>query len=381
MHTTHSKAMRNYMLENGYFTKIVHFNEGRIFKGVNVATVVFKYIKCSDQAINSTKEIAINKCSSVRRIQPQYLDAMLHNDNIEYVESFSIPQFVKDEPWVMEKSKTKQELENFEKCCTKSMVLADGSTEQHINRLKAYCRVANGMVSGLDKVFCLPKDLELDANEESAVLKVIKARDLAPYYAGAAQSYFFVNSSLSEEAFKTQYPNMSKYIGVYKDQLKARYLMSDEIKYWEWAFPRNYHLLTNSTSEFKDQRIFVPCKERISNKNYFRFAIVGNDYFPTQDVTAILPYKTTKESVEYIVAFLNQPIVFNWLRTYGIVKGNIVEFSYNPVSSIPFLAIDWQNPEQVHLHDDITLAVKNLGHNPSDEAIAHINELFRQLLN
>jgi adenine-specific DNA-methyltransferase len=61
MHTTHSKAMRNYMLENGYFTKIVHFNEGRIFKGVNVATVVFKYIKCSDEGINATKEIAINK--------------------------------------------------------------------------------------------------------------------------------------------------------------------------------------------------------------------------------------------------------------------------------------------------------------------------------
>lgn len=379
MHTTHSRAMRNYMLDNGYFTKIVHFNEGRIFKGVNVATVVFKYVK-GTPADSSNQAIAINKCSSVRRIQPEYLEAMLNNDNIEYVESFLIPQFVKDSPWVMEGCQAKQELENFEKSCTQEIVLGDGARVAQLKRLKDYCRVANGMVSGLDKVFCLPKDLELDANEQSSVLKVIKARELAPYYAGAKQSYFFVKSSLSEGDFKLQYPNLSKYLGVFKDQLKSRYLMNEDVKYWEWAFPRNYHLLTNTSSEFKEQRIFVPCKERISNKNYFRFAIVDKDSYPTQDVTAILPYSTTRESVEYIVAFLNQPIVFNWLRTYGIVKGNIVEFSYNPVSSIPFLAIDWQKPEQVRLHEEITQAVKAMVDTPQEEAIAHIQELFKQLL-
>lgn len=46
-----------------------------------------------------------------------------------------------------------------------------------------------------------------------------------------------------------------------------------------------------------EKRIFVPCKERISNrsngrKNYFRFALVEGGIFPTQDVTAI--FKKTK---------------------------------------------------------------------------------------
>lgn len=37
----------------------------------------------------------------------------------------------------------------------------------------------------------------------------------------------------------------------------------------------------------EEKRIFVPCKERISNKDYFRFALVDEGVFPTQDVTAI----------------------------------------------------------------------------------------------
>lgn len=383
MHTTHSRAMRNYMLENGYFTKLVHFNEGRIFKGVNVATVVFKYVKCSDLNFCKQQSIAINKCSSVRKVQSGYLEAMLNNDNIEYVESFSIPQFKSNEPWVMESQKLKQKLARFEERCVVKVVQDNEQTEiKHLNTLGEFCRVANGMVSGLDNAFCIPTKTTLNKKEQDSVLKIIKAREISPYKIGQTEDYYFINNCFTEQQFRNDYPNFAAYIDYndLKDKLNSRYLMNSDTKFWEWSFPRNMKFFINADGQFKDRRIFVPCKERISNKNYFRFAIAARNYYPTQDVTAILPKAETLESIEYIVAFLNQSIVFDWLKTYGIVKGNIVEFSYKPVSSIPYLAIDWQNEEEVRIHDEITNLVHSLDTNLNKDVITQINNLFQKLL-
>ena len=45
LNTTHSITLRNYMLQNGYFEKIYHFNETPIFEKVTVSIIIFKYIK------------------------------------------------------------------------------------------------------------------------------------------------------------------------------------------------------------------------------------------------------------------------------------------------------------------------------------------------
>ena len=48
--------------------------------------------------------------------------------------------------------------------------------------------------------------------------------------------------------------------------------------------------------------------------------------------------------------------MFNLLR--DLVKGNIVEFSEKPISSIPFRAIDWHNKKEVILHNEIVKLCK-----------------------
>jgi adenine-specific DNA-methyltransferase len=45
MNTTHSITLRNYMVQNGYFEEIYHFNETPIFDKVSVSIVIFKFIK------------------------------------------------------------------------------------------------------------------------------------------------------------------------------------------------------------------------------------------------------------------------------------------------------------------------------------------------
>ena len=125
----------------------------------------------------------------------------------------------------------------------------------------------------------------------------------------------------------------------------------------------------------------MPCKERISNKNHFRFALVDKGIFPTQDVTAIFKKHYVKESIEYFLAYLNNPIVFDWLKCNGIVKGNIVEFSEKPIASIPFRVIDWANNEEVALHESITNATKQFLETKQESILDNINELFIRLFN
>jgi adenine-specific DNA-methyltransferase len=147
------------------------------------------------------------------------------------------------------------------------------------------------------------------------------------------------------------------------------------MNFWEWVFLRNFNLFSRA-----EERIFVPCKERISNKNYFRFSLVAGGVFPTQDVTAIFRKPKTKESLEYILAYLNSPFVFDWLKCNGIVKGNIVEFSEKPIASIPFRVINWNNSEECALHDTITGLSKQYIETRNDGYLKDINYSIKQLI-
>ncbi len=81
------------------------------------------------------------------------------------------------------------------------------------------------------------------------------------------------------------------------------------------------------------------------------------------------------------MAYLNNPIIFDWLKCNGIVKGNIVEFSEKPISSIPYRIIDWTNSKEVALHKAITLKTKQFIENKKEKYLTEINLLFNELFN
>lgn len=70
-------------------------------------------------------------------------------------------------------------------------------------------------------------------------------------------------------------------------------------------------------------------KKEFQKKSNFRFSLVDEFIYPTQDVTALYKKENVKESIEYITAYLNSKAVFLWMKYKGVVKGNVVEFSEN----------------------------------------------------
>ncbi|MFR9593661.1 MAG: restriction endonuclease, partial [Rikenellaceae bacterium] len=164
-------------------------------------------------------------------------------------------------------------------------------------------------------------------------------------------------------------------LDLHREKLSKRYNYGKDLKIWEFAFPRNKALFDK-----KAKRIFIPCKERISKKRYFRFTLANENVFPLQDVTGILQKSNCRESIEYVLAFLNNERVFNWLIYNGIVKGDIVEFSEAPLASIPYRPINWNDDTEVLIHNDIVNNVKAYISSKEDIYIDQINNNFNMLL-
>lgn len=364
MNTTHSATLRNYMCQNGYFTEIYHFKETPLFEKVTASFVIFKYIK-SKTTKDSIKLYRYNK--------EKGLPSREELSERSCFEILAIPHFQENSRWVLATKNTQEKLARFEENCIKP---SSNLFESELYRIGDFCDIGNGMVSGLDAAFQIKDTALLNTDENSALISVFKAKDLCPYKNKTMTKYIFIQEDMTNAVFKAKYPHFEEHFRPYLEKLSNRYNYNREIPYWKFVFPRNQKLF-----ERKEDRIFIPCKERISHKHFFRFCFAPQGVYPTQDVTAIFKKSKTKESLEYILAYLNNERVFEWLCLNGIVKGAIVEFSEFPIASIPFRPINWNSESEVDLHDKITNEVKQYLATSSNRNIETINALFNVMFN
>ena len=378
MNTTHSISLRNFMVSNGYFEEIYHFNETPIFDKVTVSIVIFKFVKGK----NPTEKINVAKFYANQKLTAETLEKLKYQGDLKDAEYLQVSQFKSNERWLLQSDEVREELRILEKNCLKknqnTLLNLFNDKKLEFHTIGDFCDIGNGLVSGLDKAF-QADGIPLNEEEKRATLNVVKAKDLKPFFAGNITKYIFLDDGLEEIDFIKTYPNFHFHFQKYKEDLGKRYQYNRKINYWEWVFLRNFNLFKSN-----QKRIFVPCKERISyrgdgRKNYFRFALVENNIFPTQDVTAIFKKANTKESIEYILAYLNNPFIFDWLKCNGIVKGNIVEFSEKPIASIPFRLIDWNNSSEIFWHNKITTLTQQYLETKKQTDLDEINDSFNQL--
>ena len=363
MNTTNSITLRNYMCENGYIEEIYHFKETPLFEKVTASFIIFKFVK-SQKHNNSIRLFKYNKEKGIPTKEELYSRCCF---DIE-----EIPQFEKNSRWILATEEIQNELKKIEEGCKKQDELF--SAEYY--KIGEFCDIGNGMVSGLDSAFQIKDLSELNEAEKAVLINVLKAKDLEPYRSVSNTKYIFIQEEISVEDFEKKYPHFVSHFSPNIEKLEKRYNYNKTIQYWEFVFPRNQKLF-----ERKESRIFIPCKERISNKNHFRFCYAPEGVYPTQDVTAIFRKDHCKESIEYLLAYLNNKRVFNWLAYNGIVKGAIVEFSEAPIASIPYRPINWNDKYEVNIHDEITSEVKLYLKDGASLHIVNINNLYNNLFN
>lgn len=351
LNTTHAATTRAYLLAHGVLEAVYLFGEAPFFAGASVSTVVFKYVKR-----RGSQPLAVVRCAEQRRWTPALLAALRRAEPLPGVSYFELPQFKGGESWVLQPAAEAAAFRHYERQCAPPASESGAQTSLFAPRT-AYtcvgdlCHVANGMVSGLDAAFQLPNDLALNDLEAKFIITVAKAKHLAPFAPTGAVRYLLLPTGAvaSEQELAAHYPAFFAHLAPYRTQLAARYAYPTPAAYWEWSFLRNHALLARP-----EPRLLVPCKERVTNKDYFRFAYAEAGIFATQDVTALVLKPGVRESLPYVLAMLNHPRVFAWLSANGVVKGGIVEFSEKPINSIPLRRIDWQVAREVALHAAIT---------------------------
>lgn len=363
MNTTHSITLRNYMCENGFIEEIYHFKETPLFEKVTASFIIFKFVK-SKAHKETIRLYKYNKEKGLPTKEELYSKSCF---NLE-----KIPQFQKNSRWILATEEIQNDLKLFEEGCKKAIDLFNFE----FNRIGDFCDIGNGMVSGLDSAFQIKDMEEFNKEEKNVFIDVLKAKDLGAYKNISCTKYIFIQENISKEDFEKKYPHFASHFSPYMEKLEGRYSYNRDIPYWEFVFPRNQKLF-----ERNEPRIFIPCKERISNKNYFRFCYAPKGVYPTQDVTAIFKKSTCNESIEYLLGYLNNKRVFEWLVFNGIVKGSIVEFSEAPIASIPYRPINWNNVDEIKIHDEITREVKLYLEDDSSMHIDNINNLFNKLFN
>lgn len=356
--TKHALELRRFMLEYGGFEKIIRFHETPVFPKVNSSIMIFHYRKNI-----KPKEIQVWQCESRIKLNDENLIGLETLPNTKY---FTICQFDQAENWLFADKSESNKIRRLEQNCN---IYSNGYVT-----IGDICDIGNGMVSGLDKAFQTTLNGVHTPDEYAASIKVAKARNLKPYCVNQTTDYIFVQDNYSEVEFAKRFPHFYHDLQPYRDQLGKRYSYGKNLAYWQWAFLRNYALFSRP-----ERRILVPCKERITHKTHFRFALAEADIYPTQDVTALFKKAGTRESLEYIVAYLNQSSVFHWLKHKGVVKGGIVEFSEKPLASIPFRQINWQNTQEKEIHECITLSVKNYSESMDVGHLKVIREQFKKL--
>ena len=81
--------------------------------------------------------------------------------------------------------------------------------------------------------------------------------------------------------------------------------------------------------------------------------MVDEKYLLTQDVTSIFINKELKEDIRYILGFLNSSVVKKWIFINNNNRGNVLEFSEEPLKNIPIKLIDWKNKSEIKIYDKI----------------------------
>jgi adenine-specific DNA-methyltransferase len=371
MNTQHSMGTREFLLQNGYFEKIIHLNESNIFDGVTSSFIIFKFIKGN---ASNREPIQISKVGMAKRHSRKTLQKIFSENSFEI--NFEVPQFSRVESWSLIDAETGEALSRWEEAAKKSDPNLNFLDNDMYLTLGDVAEIANGMVSGLDSAFKIPPEVELTDIEESLTLDVVKGSDMSQFSYSRITKYIFAEDKFETwEQFHADCPNFANLLTPYLPKLEKRYSYGRDLKPWQWAFLRSYNRLSRDMD-----KIFIPCKERISSKNYIRFSIVPGNIFPTQDVTAIMIRPEIKESIYYLAAILNSKNVFEWVRHKGTVKGNVAEFSKRPLAAIPIKLINWNDKFEVAAHDELSRQAQEMIGSPSNSVRMEMEAIIESLI-
>jgi len=358
MNTLHAKNLRKLLINQGRLQTMIEFGEAQLFPGVATDIIIFKFIKDTNNPMCSkTTDLAVYQYQGGKKID---LSKELILEQEQFKHSVH-PTPDDQEPWVFLADALNKRLLRLEEACE-----VNGRTQT----LADVAEIANGMVSGLDAAFRWPAELPV---EPAIRIRVVKAKQIDFLKTSGESAYIWLEDITAEHELKREQPGLYKYLRPWRDRLQKRYDYGRGTKYWQWSLPRSLRLFQNG-----QRKILVPCKERLTNKERLRAAVVEARLMPTQDVAAIIPFAEIREEAEYFVGLLSSKAWYQWVSAKGLIRDGRAEFTEAPLARIPIKRIDWGDAQEVQIYQQIVELVKNHQNKPRD--LERLDDLVEGLI-
>jgi len=366
LQSLHAQKLRDYLIKNGYFKEIIHFGEHKLFKDAATNTIIFRYVK--GKSNDRIKIIEMNgKGNEIDKslsIAKNILAGLVSNGSltIDNSEGFKIEQFKLGSVWDIFDPKLNKKFELMGK---KSISLSQ------------ICDIRVGMVTGLESAFKISSSFfkKLTKNEQEKIIFVLKGKDMDKFFTKTFTPYIKVDDINNEKTLRKLYPLIYAHLSKFKNNLKKRYDYNGSIDWWKWAFPRNERVFLKNKNKPK---IFVPSKDRTP---YSRFCYTADFCFGTQD-SVVLTKKSTlnKESMKYILCLLNSNLLNEWYKSKGIRRGDVRQYSLQPMSKIPIRQIDWSNINDIKNYKELEeIADKIITSKDYSSYLKHIDRIINEL--
>jgi hypothetical protein len=324
--TTNAGAskMRNFMLQNSKFIKLVDFGSYMVFDSASIQTMIMQFEKTKiDDYDFDYKKIIINK--------PILEDALniistITNENIEVLKpNVSIDNFF-DKGLTFNSSLFESVLEKINTASNFKLndnEVANGIHPHYDFINKKLALSSNNAFNIGDGIFGLSEEekenLNLTIKENTLLKPYFTSKQFERYYANSNNKLWLI---YTPSKFKNvneilPYPNIKNHLDKFKEVITS----SNK--------PYGLHR-ARKQDFFIGEKIIV--QRKCPNKPVFTYT-----NFDTYVSATFYVIKTNKLNQKYLVGLLNSKLIEFWLRNKGKMQGNNFQLDKEPLVNIPII--------------------------------------------
>jgi methylase of polypeptide subunit release factors len=250
--------------------------------------------------------------------------------------------------------------------------LLDKTKDKHPTLASVSKRIFQGLITSADKVYVLdpldkPSEGKIKVRSritgqayklEAEVLRpFLTGRDITPYYSSPPAHYLLfpyqissgIATLISEHHFRALYPAAWEYLNLNKGILEAR--EGGKMKGERWyAFGRTQNLALHDC-----HKLAIPSTVKRLSACYDE---AGSFYLDNVRINGIILNDDSEANYRYVTGLLNSKLL-HWCFIHGAVRFSSGYFAANRqfIAQLPIRRIDFDNPLEKKLHDDLVALV------------------------
>jgi type I restriction-modification system DNA methylase subunit len=347
--------LREFILDHALVEQIIHFGSIKLFPDANTDTCILILRKEGDKTLREQNQVKIVRCKKqlsydlaeenelskdkVEYLRNQTLLEHVQNNiseenySDEFIDVFLVPQrSLNEEKWILSIYK-----EIIDKIESVNLTLAD------------CCHIGEGFKTGLNKAFIVDETtIRKNKLENQLLVPLLRNSHISRYNVNHKGLYLIYTINKTDI---NQYNYVKLHLESFRKNLEERFQFKDgTCKWYSLSIPQSRELFDNAS-----EKIFCPYRAR---KN--TFAYDSEMHYGLTDTYIIVPKDNCKMNIKYLLALLNSQVLNFWYNHAGKSKGSMKEYFTTPLSRIPIRKIDFTNPEDAFLHDNLIELVTQL---------------------